>query len=257
MAISIKTQREINLMQESADILIAAHKYLANFIKIGITTKELDTLADKFIRSHNGVPSFKGLYGYPASACISINEEVVHGLPCNRRLKNGDIVSIDMGVLYKGYHSDAARTYPVGEVSPETLKLIEVTKQSFFEGIKFAKAGYHLGQICETIQNYVEAHGYGIVRDLVGHGIGKSLHEDPQVPNYKPKGRGTKLKPGMTLAIEPMVNLGTWQVYTLKDNWTFVTRDGLPSAHYENTIVITEAEPLILTLDDKERENLW
>ncbi len=248
MAISIKTQKEIELMQESADILIATHEMLAEHIKEGITTKELDLIAEKFIRQHDAVPSFKGLYEYPASACISINEEVVHGLPSSRKLKNGDIVSVDMGVLYKGYHSDAARTYPIGEVAPEVLKLVEVTKQSFFEGIKFAKAGNHLGEISLAIQTYCENHGYGVVRQLVGHGIGKALHEDPQVPNFKAPGRGIKLKAGMALAIEPMINLGTWQVNTLSDGWTIVTRDGLPSAHYENTIIITEDEPLILTL---------
>ncbi|OOB78017.1 MAG: type I methionyl aminopeptidase [Epulopiscium sp. Nele67-Bin001] len=256
MAISIKSPREINLMKESADILIAAHKLIAQNVRVGVTTKELDSLADKFIRSKNAIPSFKGLYGYPASACISINEEVVHGIPSNRKLKSGDIVSIDMGVLYKGYHSDAARTYPIGEVAPEVLQLVKVTKESFFEGLKFAKAGNHLGQISLAIQTHCENYGYGVVRDLVGHGIGKSLHEDPQVPNYKQPGRGVKLKEGMTLAIEPMINLGTWQVQTLSDGWTVVSRDGLPSAHYENTIVITDGEPLILTLDASEEDGV-
>lgn len=253
MAISIKTEKEIELMRQSANILIEAHQYMRKYVQIGITTRELDELADKFIRSHNAIPSFKGMYGYPASACISINEEVVHGLPTKRKLKNGDIVSIDMGVFFNGYHSDAARTHPVGEVAPETLELIKVTKQSFFEAMKFARAGCHLGQISKTIQDYCESHGYGIVRELVGHGIGKKLHEDPQIPNYKPKGRGILLRPGMALAIEPMVNLGTWQVYVKPDNWTYVTRDGLPSAHYENTIIITESEPLILTLEPEEQ----
>ncbi len=240
-------------MGEAADILIEAHKYIAKHMNVGITTRELNELADKFIRSYNAVPSFKGLYGYPASACISINEEVVHGLPTERKLKNGDIVSVDMGVFYKGYHSDAARTHAIGNVAPEVLELMKVTKQSFFEAMKFARSGCHLGQISQTIQDYCESHGYGVVRDLVGHGIGKKVHEDPQVPNYKPKGRGVLLEPGMALAIEPMINLGTWQVYVKNDDWTYVTRDGLPSAHYENTIIITENEPLILTLEPEER----
>ncbi|OON94740.1 MAG: type I methionyl aminopeptidase [Candidatus Epulonipiscioides saccharophilum] len=253
MAISIKTEKEIAIMREASDILIETHKYMAKHMKVGITTRELNNLADSFIRSNKAVPSFKGLYGYPASACISINEEVVHGLPTQRKLKNGDIVSIDMGVFYKGYHSDAARTHAIGNVAPETLELIKVTKQSFFEAMKFARAGNHLGQISQAIQDYCESHGYGVVRDLVGHGIGKKVHEDPQIPNYKPKGRGVLLEPGMTFAIEPMINLGTWQVYVMSDNWTYVTRDGLPSAHYENTIVITDADPLILTLEPEER----
>lgn len=253
MAISIKTEKEIAIMREASDILIETHKYMAKHMKVGITTRELNNLADSFIRSNKAVPSFKGLYGYPASACISINEEVVHGLPTQRKLKNGDIVSIDMGVFYKGYHSDAARTHAIGNVAPETLELIKVTKQSFFEAMKFARAGNHLGQISKAIQDYCESHGYGVVRDLVGHGIGKKVHEDPQIPNYKPKGRGVLLEPGMTFAIEPMINLGTWQVYVMSDNWTYVTRDGLPSAHYENTIVITDADPLILTLEPEER----
>lgn len=248
MPIPIKSDAEIELMKQSADILIEAHELIEFNIRPGITTVELDNMAEKFIRSRNAVPSFKGYCGYPGSACISINEEVVHGIPGARKIKQGDIVSIDLGVYYKGYHSDAARTYPVGDVSPDVLKLIEVTKQSFFEGLKYAKAGNHLGQISSAIQNYAESFGYGVVRDLVGHGIGRELHEEPQVPNRKVPGRGVKLQKGMALAIEPMINMGTWQVRCLDDDWTFVTRDGLPSAHYENTIVITDDEPLILTL---------
>lgn len=248
MPIPIKSDQEIRLMQEAAHILSEAHEVVAQHVKAGITTKELDDIAEKYIRSKNAIPSFKGYCGYPASACISINEEVVHGIPGTRKIKDGDIVSIDLGVYYKGYHADAARTYPVGDVSPDVLQLIEVTKQSFFEGLKYAKAGNHLGQISAAIQQYVEKHGYSVVRDLVGHGIGKELHEEPQVPNYKTPGRGVKLQKGMALAIEPMVNMGTWQVRCLDDDWTFVTRDGLPSAHYENTIIITDDEPLVLTL---------
>ncbi len=255
MPIPIKSDAEIKLMQESAQILIEAHELVAKHIKPGVTTKELDQVAYKFITSKNAIPSFKGYCGYPASACISINDEVVHGIPGARKLKQGDIVSVDLGVYYKGYHSDAARTYPVGDVSPDVLQLIEVTKQCFFEGLKYAKAGNHLGQISKAIQDYAESFGYGVVRDLVGHGIGEELHEDPQVPNYKAPGRGVKLEKGMALAIEPMINMGTYQVQCLDDDWTFVTRDGLPSAHYENTIVITDDEPLILTLRSEEKGN--
>lgn len=255
MPIPIKSDAEIKLMQESAQILIEAHELVAKHIKPGVTTKELDQVAYKFITSKNAIPSFKGYCGYPASACISINDEVVHGIPGARKLKQGDIVSVDLGVYYKGYHSDAARTYPVGDVSPDVLQLIEVTKQCFFEGLKYAKAGNHLGQISKAIQDYAESFGYGVVRDLVGHGIGEELHEDPQVPNYKAPGRGVKLEKGMALAIEPMINMGTYQVQCLDDDWTFVTRDGLPSAHYENTIVITDDEPLILTLRLEEEGN--
>lgn len=248
MSIPIKSDQEIALMKEAAEILIEAHEKVAECIKPGITTKELDTVAEKFIKSKNAIPSFKGYGGFPASACISINEEVVHGIPGTRKIQQGDIVSIDLGVYYKGYHSDAARTYPVGDVSPDVLRLIEVTKQSFFEGLKYAKSGNHLGQVSLAIQEYAEGHGFGVVRDLVGHGIGKNLHESPEVPNYKTPGRGVKLQKGMTLAIEPMINLGTWQVKILDDDWTCVTRDGLPSAHYENTIVITDGDPMVLTL---------
>jgi methionyl aminopeptidase len=194
------------------------------------------------------VPSFKNYLGYPASSCISINEEVVHGIPSNRKLKDGDIVSIDLGVCYKGYHTDAARTYPVGNVSEEILRLIEVTRQSFFEGLKYAVAGNHIGQVSEAIQKYVESHGFSVVRDLTGHGVGRALHEDPQVPNYKTPRRGPKLQKGMVLAIEPMVNLGSYHVRETGNDWTFVTEDGLPSAHYENTVVITDGEPEIITL---------
>lgn len=248
MPIPIKSDKEIELMKEAANILIETHEKVAQHIRPGITTKELDDIAEKHILSKHAVPSFKGYGGFPASACISINEEVVHGIPGSRKVKQGDIVSIDLGVYYKGYHSDAARTYPVGDVSPDVLKLIEVTRQCFFEGLKYAKAGNHLGQVCLAIQSYAEAHGFGVVRDLVGHGIGKDLHESPEVPNFKTPGRGIKLQKGMALAIEPMINMGTWQVEFLDDDWTCVTRDRLPSAHYENTIVITDDEPMILTL---------
>ena len=248
MAIHIKSADEISLMREAAQILIEAHNLVADHIKVGITTKELDAIAEKFIRSKNAYPSFLNYHGYPGSACISINEEVVHGIPGKRKLEEGDIVSVDLGVYYKGYHSDAARTYPVGTVDADKLDLIRVTEECFFEGLKYAKPGNHLSDISSAIQRHAEAHGYGVVRDLVGHGIGKQLHEEPQVPNYKTPGRGPKLQKGMVLAIEPMINMGTWQVRVLEDDWTFVTRDGSVSAHYENTVVITDDIPEILTL---------
>ena len=248
MAIHIKSAEEISLMREAAQILIEAHNLVADHIKIGITTKELNAIAEKFIKSKNAYPSFLNYHGYPGSACISINEEVVHGIPGKRKLEEGDIVSVDLGVYYKGYHSDAARTYPVGTVDADKLDLIRVTEECFFEGLKYAKPGNHLSDISSAIQRHAEAHGYGVVRDLVGHGIGKQLHEEPQVPNYKTPGRGPKLQKGMVLAIEPMINMGTWQVRVLEDDWTFVTRDGSVSAHYENTVVITDDIPEILTL---------
>lgn len=248
MAIHIKSAEEISLMREAAQILIEAHNLVAEHIKVGITTKELNAIAEKFIRSKNAYPSFLNYHGYPGSACISINEEVVHGIPGKRKLEEGDIVSVDLGVYYKGYHSDAARTYPVGTVDADKLDLIRVTEECFFEGLKYARPGNHLSDISSAIQRHAEAHGYGVVRDLVGHGIGKQLHEEPQVPNYKTPGRGPKLQKGMVLAIEPMINMGTWQVRVLEDDWTFVTRDGSVSAHYENTVVITDDIPEILTL---------
>lgn len=248
MAIHIKSDHEINLMREAAEILIEAHEVVAQHIRVGATTKELDHVAEKFIKSKNAYPSFLNYNGYPASACISINEEVVHGIPSKRKLQEGDIVSVDLGVYYKGYHSDAARTYAVGKISDDKLKLMKVTEESFFEGLKYAKPGYHLNDISSAIGAYAEKHGYGVVRDLVGHGIGKQLHEEPQVPNYNTPRRGPKLQKGMVLAIEPMINMGTWEVRVLDDDWTFVTRDGSPSAHYENTVVITDDIPEILTL---------
>ena len=249
MAVSIKSAREIELMRESCRLLAHVHDELGKAIKPGMSTLEIDTLGEKLIREMGCVPNFKDYHGYPASICVSVNNEVVHGIPSNHRIiKEGDIVSLDAGLIYHGYHSDAARTHAVGKISPEAEKLIEVTKQSFFEGIKMAKAGNHLFDISNAIDAYVSQFGYGIVRDLCGHGIGTSLHEDPQIPNYAQRRRGMKLRPGMTLAIEPMINAGTWEVSWLDDDWTVVTADGSLSAHYENTVLITEGEPEILTL---------
>ncbi len=249
MAVTIKSPREIELMRESNRLLAEVHKALEESIRPGMTTLDVNRLGEKLIRDRGCIPNFKNYNGYPASICVSVNDEVVHGIPRRYRvLQEGDIVSLDAGLIYKGYHSDAARTHAVGKVSPEKQKLMDVTRQSFFEGMKYAKAGNYLYDISNAIDAYVSQFGYGIVRDLVGHGIGTHLHEDPQIPNFAQKKRGIKLAPGMTLAVEPMINMGTWQVEFLSDGWTVVTKDGLPSAHYENTILITEGEPEILTL---------
>lgn len=249
MSVTIKTPREIELMREAGRILAEVHNELGKIIKPGISTLEIDKVGEKLIRSFGCEPSFLNYNGYPASICVSVNEEVVHGIPSAKRiLKEGDIVSLDAGVIYRGYHSDAARTHAVGNVSAEAAKLIEVTQQSFFEGIKFAKPGNHLHDISNAIGKYAESFGYGVVRDLVGHGIGSHLHEDPQIPNFIQKSRGPRLVPGMTLAVEPMINAGTYKVVWLDDDWTVVTRDGSLSSHYENTILITEDGCEILSL---------
>lgn len=249
MAVTIKSQREIALMREAGKMLEEVHNKLGEAVKPGISTKEIDELGEKLIRKMGCIPNFLNYQGYPASICVSVNEEVVHGIPSRTRiLKEGDIVSLDAGLIYKGYHSDAARTHAVGQISAEKQKLMDVTKQSFFEGIKMAVSGNHLFDISEAIDSYVTPFGYGIVRDLVGHGIGTSLHEDPQIPNFKQNRRGLRLQPGMTLAVEPMINMGTAEVQWLDDNWTVISEDHSPSAHYENTILITDGEPEILTL---------
>ncbi len=249
MAVSIKSEKEIELMREAGKILAKTHDELKNAIKPGISTWDINRLCEKIIRGYGCIPSFLNYNGYPASVCVSVNEEVVHGIPNKHRiLQDGDIVSLDTGVIYKGYQSDAARTYGVGEISKEARKLIDVTKQSFYEGIKFAKAGNHLHEISAAIQDYAESFGYGIVRDLVGHGIGTHMHEDPQIPNFRSPGRGIKLRAGMTLAIEPMVSMGRYDVECLDDDWTVVTEDRSLAAHYENTILVTDGEPEILSL---------
>ena len=247
--VTIKSEREIELMREAGKILAKVHEELGKVVRPGISTKEIDRICEEMIRSYGCIPSFLGYEGYPASVCISINDEVVHGIPNKHRyLNEGDIVSLDTGVIWKGYQSDAARTHMIGEVTPQARKLVEVTQQSFFEGIKFAKAGNHLNDISKAIGAYAAKFNYGIVRDLVGHGIGTHLHEDPQIPNFPQKRRGIKLMPGMTLAIEPMINLGRADVAWEDDEWTVVTMDGSLSAHYENTVLITDGEPEILTL---------
>ncbi len=249
MAVTIKSAREIDLMREAGRLLAIVHDELGKAIHPGMSTKDIDRLGEDLIRSYDCVPNFLNYNGYPASICVSVNDEVVHGIPRDDRiLKEGDIVSLDAGLIYKGYHSDAARTYAVGQSSPEAEKLITVTKQSFFEGIKMAKAGNHLYDISNAVDAYVTSYGYGIVKALVGHGIGTKLHEDPQIPNFAQKRKGLRLQPGMTLAVEPMINMGTGDVVWLDDKWTVVTADNAYSAHYENTILITDGEPEILTL---------
>lgn len=249
MAVSIKSAREIQLMREAGKILCEVHNQLEDFVKPGISTLEIDQYGEKLIRKYNCIPSFLNYEGYPASICVSVNEEVVHGIPTKERiLKDGDIVSLDAGVIYEGYHSDAARTHLIGTCSLEAQRLVEVTKQCFFEGIKYAKEGNRLFDISNAIADYAESYGFGIVKDLVGHGVGRKLHEDPQIPNYRQNRRGIRLKAGMTLAIEPMINAGGYEVVWLDDDWTVVTQDGSLSAHYENTVLITEGEPEILSL---------
>ena len=251
MSVTIKSPQEIELMREAGKILAKVHEQLGKELKPGMSTLEVDRLGEEMIRSFGCEPSFKGYQGYPASICVSINEEVVHGIPrADRIIEEGDIVSLDAGVIYKGYQSDAARTHGVGTIDAEAKRLIEVTKESFFRGIAFAKAGNRLYDISAAIQRYVESQGFSVVRDLVGHGIGTEMHEEPEIPNFKPKfGRGIRLKAGMTLAIEPMVNAGSYDVWMLEDDWTIVTQDGKNAAHYENTILVTDGEPEILSLN--------
>ena len=249
MAVTIKSPREIELMREAGRILAKTHEELAKNLRPGMSTWDIDHMGEEIIRSYGCIPSFKNYNGYPASICVSVNDEVVHGIPHKEHfLDEGDIVSLDAGVIYKGYHSDAARTYGIGEIDDDAKKLIEVTRQSFFEGIKFAKAGNHLNDISAAIQKYAESFGFGVVRDLVGHGIGSHLHEDPEIPNFARKRKGILLQPGMTLAIEPMIIEGSYEVVWLDDDWTVMTEDGGWAAHYENTILITEGEPEILSL---------
>ena len=251
MSVSIKSAREIELMRAAGKILAKVHENLGKELRPGMSTLDIDHLGDDIIRSYGCIPSFKNYNGYPASVCVSVNDEVVHGIPDERRiLKEGDIVSLDAGVIYKGYHSDAARTYGIGEISKEAAQLIKVTRECFFEGIKYAKVGNHLCDIAAAIDSHAEKFGYGVVRDLCGHGIGTNLHEPPQIPNYKMERKGVKLRAGMTLAIEPMINMGTWEVEWLEDKWTVVTKDRKFSAHYENTVLITEGEPRLLTLTE-------
>ncbi|MDR2883759.1 MAG: type I methionyl aminopeptidase [Deferribacteraceae bacterium] len=248
--IYLKSSSEIAIMRENGKILVEIFEKLREFIKPGVSTKDVDNLVENIIYSHSAVPSFKNYRGFPAAACVSINEEVVHGIPtASRVLEDGDIVGIDVGAFKNGFHADAARTFAVGEISAEAKKLIDVTEQSFFEGIKAASIGNRVSDISHAIQKYVELHGFGVIRDMLGHGIGRSLHEEPSVPNYGPPGKGVKLRAGLVLAIEPMVSEGDYRIVTLHDGWTTVTKDGKLSAHYENTVAITPDGVSVLTLN--------
>ena len=249
MSVTIKSQREIELMRHAGKLLGQTLKQLEEAVRPGMSTWELNQIGEEIIRGYGCIPSFLNYNGYPASICISLNDEVVHGIPSRHKIiQEGDIVSMDAGLIYQGYHADAARTVGVGEITENARKLIEVTRQSFFEGIRQAKQGNHLYDISGAIGDYAESFGYGVVRDLVGHGIGKNLHEDPQIPNFRQRRRGLKLQAGMTLAIEPMVNEGSPDVCWADDDWTVMTEDCSLSAHYENTVLITDGEPEILTL---------
>lgn len=245
--ITIKSKREIELLKEAGNIVYQTHQYLKPYIKEGITTKELDKLAEDFIRSKNATPSFKGYQGFPGSICASINDEVVHGIPGKRKLKNGDIISIDIGACYKGYHGDSAWSYPVGEVNEEIKYLLEHTEKSLFVGLSQIKPGARVGDIGAAIEEYATNHNLGVVVELVGHGVGTSIHEEPEVPNYGTRGTGPLLKEGMVIAVEPMLNLGTPDIYILDDDWTIKTDDGLSSAHFEHTVAVTKDGYEILT----------
>lgn len=250
MAIKIKSESQIARMREVGKIVAYTHEVLKAHIKPGITTKELDRIAENEIRKYNAIPAFKGYGGFPASICTSVNEQVVHGIPSSLILKDGDIISIDIGAFKDNFFGDAAKTHGVGNISAEAQKLMDITKESFYEGLKYCKEGYRLSDVSHAIQSYVENNGFSIVRDYVGHGIGTALHEDPQIPNFGSPGRGLRLAKGMVLAIEPMVNAGDYQVKTLSDEWTVVTIDGRNSAHYEHTLAITDDEPVLLTSMD-------
>jgi methionyl aminopeptidase len=247
--IVIKSKREIELMREPCKVTAELLKELEDFVEPGLSTKDISDFAEKRIEAHGMHPTFKGYGGFPAAACVSVNEEVIHGIPnAARKLREGDIVSIDVGATYKGYNSDAARTYPVGVISAEDQKLIDVTRQSFFEGIKYAMEGFRIGDIGHAVQQYAESFGMGVIRDYTGHGTGSKLHEDPYIPNYGKPGKGAKIERNMTLAIEPMIALGSYEVRVLGNEWTVVMADGKKAAHYENTILVTDGEPEILTL---------
>ena len=245
--ITLKSPHEIDLMRRAGKITAAARALAGEMVRPGVTTQEIDSAVERFIRKQGAVPSFLHYNGFPASVCVSINDEIIHGIPGKRALREGDIVSVDVGAYIGGFHGDCAATFPCGRVSPEAQDLIDVTRQSFFEGIRFAQEGQRLQDISAAVQAYVEAHGYSVVREYVGHGVGAKMHESPEIPNFGRPGHGPRLLRGMTLAIEPMVNAGTAAIQTLSDGWTVKTADGKWSAHYENTILITDGEPEILT----------
>ena len=249
--ISIKTQRELEVMREACKITAAARALAGKMVRPGVTTGQIDKAVHDFIVSQGAKPSFLHYQGFPASACISVNEVIIHGIPGNRELKEGDIVSVDVGAFYKGFHGDCAATFACGRISDEAQRLIDVTKQSFFEGIKFARQGNRVSDISHAVQTYVEKNGFSVVRAFVGHGVGEHMHEEPSVPNYGAPGKGPRLVRNMTIAVEPMVNMGTYDVRVLKDGWTTVTADGKLAAHYENSILITDGEPEILTVSEE------
>ncbi len=257
MAVVIKSKAEIELMRESGRLLSLVLDEMEKSLHPGMSTKDIDVIGERKIRALGGIPNFLNYNGFPASICVSVNDEVVHGIPDRHRIiQEGDIVSLDCGLIWKGYHSDAARTFAVGKISPEAEQLVRVTRECFFEGLKYAKAGNHLYDISNAIADHADKYGYGIVEDLVGHGIGTHLHEDPEVPNFHMPKKGLKLRAGMTLAVEPMINMGRKDVEWLENDWTVATQDGSLSAHYENTILITEGEPEIFTLQGKERSHV-
>ena len=246
--IAIKNARQLDAMRKACKITAAARALAGEMVRPGVSTKQIDKAVHDYIVAQGAKPSFLGYHGFPASACISVNSTVIHGIPGGYVLREGDIVSVDVGAYYQGFHGDCAATFPCGTISADAQRLIDVTKQSFFEGIRFATRGHRVSDISHAIQTYVESNGFSVVRSFVGHGVGEQLHEEPEVPNYGTEGHGPRLLPGMTLAIEPMVNAGTHEVRVLKDNWTTVTADGKLSAHYENTVLITDGEPEILTV---------
>ena len=248
--IPVKNEREISMMRRACKITAAARALAGEMVRPGVTTREIDKAVHDFIVSQGATPSFLNYSGYPASACISVNNTVIHGIPDGRVLQEGDIVSVDVGAYLEGFHGDCAATFACGKISPQAQKLIDVTRQSFFEGIKFARQGNRVSDISHGVQSYVEENGFSVVRAFIGHGVGRDLHEEPEVPNYGKPGRGPRLIKGMTLAVEPMVNAGTFEVQVLKDGWTTVTADGKLSAHYENTVLITDGEPEILTVTE-------
>lgn len=245
--ITIKSDREIDFMKQAGAIVWDTHQYLKAFLKPGITTKEIDDLANDFILKAGATPSFKNLYGFPGSICISLNEEVVHGIPGNRKLKTGDIITLDIGACYKGYHGDSAWTYSIGKINSKKEKLLKETEESLYAGLNVIKPGAHVGDIGYAISKYAKQHHLGVVKELCGHGVGTEVHEDPDVPNYGTPGTGPILKEGMVIAVEPMLNYGTAEIYMLEDGWTIITADGEPSAHFEHTIVVTKDGYTILT----------
>lgn len=245
--ISIKSEREIELLKKAGSIVGETHHYLEKFIKPGITTKELDKLAEDFIIKQGATPSFKGLYGFPGSICISLNEEVVHGIPSNRKLKEGDIITLDIGACYKGYHGDSAWSYPVGKISSKKQELLKQTEEALFEGLSVIKEGAHIGDIGYAVEMCAKKYHLGVVKELVGHGVGSEVHEEPDVPNYGKKNTGPVLKAGMVIAVEPMLNMGTADIFMLDDDWTIVTADDLPSAHFEHTVLVEKDGYTILT----------